>query len=611
MSGSSVCRPGGFELTERLLARLPYGRDEHRTLVDLGCGHGETLRRMRGELPGWELWGIDPDLPAEDAEINGEAEHQPLIHLRKGIAEVLPLEDHSVDILWMECSFSRVGNSEMALAEMHRVLKFSGRILLSDLYLREEGSGSLPLGDSEELQRTNCLVGRLETADQIRHRFEAAGFRVNYMQDVSRVLRSWICRQVGEDRDTTRLLGREIRELRERKVGYYLCEAEVSEVPFLLSYVQERSSFYREKYRSCDTEDWTHLPLTSAEDLRMNSEDLLCVSPKEIARIITLKSSGSAGRPKRIFFTEEDLERTAQFFNHGIRSLVEPGYRVAVFMEGPTHYSVGGLLKEGLSYLPAEVYVHGFVRDYEEAGQLAQGMDTLIGVPFQMYRLAKEHPELRPKTVLLSADSIPESMKRGIESLWSCKVFTHWGMSETGYGGGVQCHLREGYHLRDDDLLVEILDPVTGERVPEGRMGELVITTLHRRGMPLIRYRTGDLGRMIPGRCPCGYLLPRLDRIRGRLGGNVSLPDGRELSLSQLDEIMYRMPIRAYQSEWKGGLILHVLWEETADEHLLIEETERRVRILLGESLPLMVVSDYGDAYEKGKKMIRQIPPRH
>ena len=75
-----------------------------------------------------------------------------------------------------------------------------------------------------------------------------------------------------------------------------------------------------------------------------------------------------------------------------------------------------------------------------------------------------------------------------------------------------------GYHMRDRDLLIEILDPETGQPVPEGQYGELVLTTLRRRGMPLVRYRTGDLGRMIAEPCACGCLKPRLDKVEGTAG---------------------------------------------------------------------------------------------
>jgi phenylacetate-coenzyme A ligase PaaK-like adenylate-forming protein len=89
-------------------------------------------------------------------------------------------------------------------------------------------------------------------------------------------------------------------------------------------------------------------------------------------------------------------------------------------------------------------------------------------------------------------------------------------MTEMGLGGAMACEERVGYHPREADLIFEIIDPQTGGPLPEGEVGEVVFTTLTRAAMPLIRYRTGDLSRWIPGNCPCGSVLKRLDRIADR-----------------------------------------------------------------------------------------------
>jgi phenylacetate-coenzyme A ligase PaaK-like adenylate-forming protein len=111
-------------------------------------------------------------------------------------------------------------------------------------------------------------------------------------------------------------------------------------------------------------------------------------------------------------------------------------------------------------------------------------------------------------------------------------------MTEMGLGGGVECEARRGYHLREADLLFEIIDPSTGERVPNGEYGEVVFTTLTRRGLPLIRYRTGDVSRFIPGTCPCGTHLKTLERITHRLGGRTRI-DTHYMSMADLDEALF------------------------------------------------------------------------
>ena len=92
---------------------------------------------------------------------------------------------------------------------------------------------------------------------------------------------------------------------------------------------------------------------------------------------------------------------------------------------------------------------------------------------------------------------MPEAIGRVLEERWGCRVYNHYGTTEMGLGGGVQCSARRGYHFREADLFVEIVEPRSGEPVPEGVTGEIVFTTLTRTGMPLIRYRTGDLSRFL------------------------------------------------------------------------------------------------------------------
>ena len=132
-------------------------------------------------------------------------------------------------------------------------------------------------------------------------------------------------------------------------------------------------------------------------------------------------------------------------------------------------------------------------------------------------------------------------------------------MTETGYGGGVQCGAREGYHLRDDDLLIEVLDPQTGVPVKDGEYGELVLTTLRRRGMPLLRYRTGDLGRMLTEPCGCGCLKPRLDKVEGRLDDCMRLSDGTVLSMHVLDEMVFAVDgVQDFEAEIAENRLLRV-----------------------------------------------------
>lgn len=278
---------------------------------------------------------------------------------------------------------------------------------------------------------------------------------------------------------------------------------------------------------------------TTPEEVRREPEAFLCVPPKEIARVITLRTSGSQGIAKRIFFTAEDLEATADFFTPGMMLLTKQGQNVVVFMEGAGEFTIGGLLKKALRRNEVGCLVHGLIRDFDAAGKAAEGADCLVGIPGQLLRLARLRPDLHPQTVLLSGDYVPDSICRELHSTWGTEVFHHWGMTETGYGGGVECGAHTGSHLRHGDLFFEIIDPESEEPVDAGTYGEIVLTTFARRGMPLIRYRTGDIGRLLAGPCGCGDPLLRLDKVMGRKENLIFLPDGGVVSIHLLDEAVF------------------------------------------------------------------------
>jgi phenylacetate-CoA ligase len=169
-----------------------------------------------------------------------------------------------------------------------------------------------------------------------------------------------------------------------------------------------------------------------------------------------------------------------------------------------------------------------------------------VGVPTQVLALVRnpgmgESSSLRLKSTLLTMDHVPQAIVRAVEASWGCRVYNHYGMTEMGLGGGVECQVRRGYHLREADLYLEVIDPVNGRTISEGEYGEVVFTTLTRRGMPLIRYRTGDISRFIPGDCPCGTVLRSLEKVRSRLSNRVDLGNGHCLTMADLDETLFAM----------------------------------------------------------------------
>ena len=357
-------------------------------------------------------------------------------------------------------------------------------------------------------------------------------------------LENWIQRTISKAKDSVPLTrsGLEVYQLQK--------------IRETLSYVRENSPFYRDVLSDAETdpvqrvENMARLPFTTSDDLKSHPLRFLCVSQSSIERCVTLQSSGTTGPAKRLFFTREDLEHTLDFFHHGMSTLVYPGDRVMILLPGGGRPdSVSDLLSRALARMAVQSLAPGPDPETTPDAIIQQGITCLVGAPVPVLALARYGRgenclKNRIKSVLLTADHIPAAIVDAVESALNCKVYCHYGMTEMGWGGGVECEARSGYHLREADLFVEIVDPETGRPLPDGESGEIVVTTLTRVGMPLIRYRTGDISRFHTSPCPCGTVLKRLDRISGRLSDsdNDCKVSSMLLTLPILDESLFSLP---------------------------------------------------------------------
>jgi len=316
-----------------------------------------------------------------------------------------------------------------------------------------------------------------------------------------------------------------------------------------LAWIKQRNAFYRAHLATAPTtletlEDWSSFPFLTADDLRVEPQRLVCVSQGDIARVVTLESSGTTGQPKRLYFTTEDQELTVDFFQAGMSTFTVPGDRVVILLPSARPGSVGNLLALALARMGVEGVCHGPVSDIAETLALLEHTraNGLVGVPAQVLALARASqlaggPALR--FALLTTDHVPSAIATAVEGAWGCTVYNHYGMTEMGLGGGVDCVVRRGYHLREADLYVEIVD-IAGKPVAPGEFGEIVFTTLTRRGMPLLRYRTGDWGRFFPEPCPCGTVLKTLEHVTCRIAERVPVGAG-VLSLAVLSEALFAL----------------------------------------------------------------------
>ena len=130
-----------------------------------------------------------------------------------------------------------------------------------------------------------------------------------------------------------------------------------------------------------------------------------------------------------------------------------------------------------------------------------------------------------------------------MEDLWKAEVYHHYGMTEAGLAVAIECQAHDGFHFNEADFLFEVVDPATGEVLKDGEEGELVFTTLSREGIPLIRYRTGDISRLIRDPCNCGAsTLARIGTITKRVGLIATIGQGREIYPALFDDVLYSFP---------------------------------------------------------------------
>jgi phenylacetate-coenzyme A ligase PaaK-like adenylate-forming protein len=298
-------------------------------------------------------------------------------------------------------------------------------------------------------------------------------------------------------------------------------------------------------------DDVTDLPFTFPLDIQKNSHEFLCVSQDEISRIVTLETSGTTALPKRIFFTDSDIEETIHFFGLVLSQLMQSGETALVLLPGDTPAGAGDLLKTAVGQIGGKAIVPGIIRDFNQTNLLIHTHThtplVIIGMPVQVlalcewFRQKKTVPDF-VRHVILTSDYASPAVKYRIKQVLNCRVFDHYGMTESGFGGGIDCSAHRGYHLRETALFFEIIDPGTDRPLPKGHWGEVTLTTLGRVGMPLIRYRTGDMSRLLREPCACGSPFQRMDYIRNRYSQTIPLPGGHRFGMPDLDDMFFTIP---------------------------------------------------------------------
>ncbi|RPJ07399.1 MAG: phenylacetate--CoA ligase [Spirochaetaceae bacterium] len=316
------------------------------------------------------------------------------------------------------------------------------------------------------------------------------------------------------------------------------------------------SVVYRERFAKAgitsldNMEQLAMLPFTTKDDLRAAfPTGFLCVPLDKAVRLHS--SSGTTGNPTVVYHTMHDLEAWADLV---ARSLYMTGCRPGDVFQNMMGYGLftGGLgLHYGAEKLGMLTIPIGPGNTQRQIWFMQQFRTTVAHIlPSYALRLAlaladaKLMPgvDIKLRTVIIGAEPHTEGVRKKIEEMLCVKAFNCYGLSEMcGPGVAFECQEQDGLHIWEDHFLVEIIDPQTGEVLPDGQEGELVLTSLEREAMPLLRYRTRDLTAVIPGRCGCGRTHRRIRRIKGR-DDDMLIINGVNCFPMQIEMVLMKIP---------------------------------------------------------------------
>ncbi len=328
----------------------------------------------------------------------------------------------------------------------------------------------------------------------------------------------------------------------------------LDQIKVQLKRVKKADGFYAHRLAGIDIdgircqEDFEQLPFSEKADLREAYPLGLAAVPEEkIVRIHS--SSGTTGTPIIIPYTQQDVDDWAELFKRcyeiaGItnrdRIQITPGYGL---------WTAGIGFQLGAERLGALAIPMGPGNTNKQIKFMEDMKSTVLCSTSSYALLLAEEIEKRGvrdkiylKKGVIGSERWGEKMRHRIANELGVDLYDIYGLTEV-YGPGIaiNCEYNTGMHYFDDYLYFEVINPKTGELLPDGELGELVITTLRKEGAPLIRYRTHDLTRIIPGKCPCGRDLPRIDVILGRTDDMVKIK-GVNIFPGQIEDILKELP---------------------------------------------------------------------
>lgn len=408
-----------------------------------------------------------------------------------------------------------------------------------------------------------------------------------------------------------------------------ISDLQISQVNNQIKALRKAGSFYGKKLEEAGIsgistpKDFEQLPFSEKNDLREAYPLGLMTAPEEdIVRIHS--SSGTTGLPVIIPYTAKDVDDWAIMFARcyetaGITNMdriqITPGYGL---------WTAGIGFQNGAEKLGAMVIPMGPGNTDKQLQMMMDMKSTVICATSSYALLLAEEIEKRSikdkiclKKGVIGSERWGEKMRQRISGELGIELYDIYGLTEIyGPGIGINCKHNTGMHYWDDYIYIEIIDPATLKPVPDGELGEIVITTLVKEGAPLIRYRTHDLSRIIPGTCPCGSKFPRLDIIMGRTDDMIKIK-GVNVFPSQIEEILKEFPevsseyqIRISHLDGRDTMRLYVETNGTVDFLALSKRIAEKVKSRIGFT-PLVKVVELGLLPRSEKKSKRVFDERY
>ena len=409
-----------------------------------------------------------------------------------------------------------------------------------------------------------------------------------------------------------------------------MSQAQFEAITKKLSNLKECSPFYAKKFDGIDLgdiksqADFEKLPFTEKADLREAYLLGLAAVPQEkIVRIHS--SSGTTGTPVIIPYTQKDVQDWAiQFARCYEYAGVTPADRVQI-TPGYGLWTAGIGFQAGCELLGAMAIPMG-PGNTEKQLQFMMDMETTVFTATASYALliAEEvekrgiRDQIKLKKLITGSERAGEKIRKRIIDGLGVEYYDIYGLTEVyGPGIGINCQHGHGMHVWSDYVYLEIIDPETGEVLPDGEWGEIVLTTLQKEGAPLIRFRTHDLSRILPGECECGHNEhPRLDTITGRSDDMMKI-HGVNVFPAQIEEILQEIPdlsseyqIRISHLDGRDTMRIYVEASGSVDWAKASKKTAALMKSRLGFT-PLIKIVELGFLPRSEKKTKRVFDERY